>query len=94
MSDHEDAWRAALADYVKARMTAQGLSFAKLAKRLNELTGQQSEERTALFAKIRRGAFPASFLIMLMEVLDMNPGFREELAAHLPEKGAAHRRTE
>lgn len=84
----DEVLREALSHYLRAEMARCDISFPDLARRLGEETGQEWE-RTALFNKIKRASFSATFLLQLFAALDIHEQLRERIYAHLPSQGRA-----
>jgi hypothetical protein len=72
-SEAEIAERAAR--FVKAELKRANVTYEQLAERLKE--HGLSETRDSIAAKLRRGTFPATFLLAVLAALEMK-GFRLE----------------
>ncbi|MDO8296058.1 MAG: DUF6471 domain-containing protein [Caulobacter sp.] len=67
MSEGNAQWTDLAKRVLKAELKRAGVSYAELAKRLNEIGLQETEG--SITVKINRGAYPAWFLFAVMHVL-------------------------
>jgi hypothetical protein len=72
----EDELRDRLSRFVKAELKRGKLTYADLAERLKE-HGLPDESDTTIKAKLKRGAFAATFLVATLAALEME-GMRLE----------------
>lgn len=76
LASSEEELRDRLSRFVKAELKRGKLTYADLAARLKE-HGLPNESETTIKAKLKRGAFAATFLVATLAALDME-GMRLE----------------
>ncbi len=76
LAQTEEELRDRLSRFIKAELKRGKLTYADLAERLRE-HGLPSESGTTIKAKLKRGAFAATFLVATLAALEMD-GMRLE----------------
>jgi Domain of unknown function (DUF6471) len=76
LAQTEDELRDRLSSFVKAELKRRKITYADLAGRLKE-HGLAEESETTIKAKLKRGAFAATFLVATLAALEME-GMRLE----------------
>ena len=70
LAQTEEELRDRLSSFVKAELKRRKLTYADLAERLKE-HGLAEESETTIKAKLKRGAFAATFLVATLAALEM-----------------------
>jgi len=68
MTEREREWADKMRRFLKAELKRAGVTYAELAKRLNE-HGLEGETEASVNSKLVRGTFPATFLLACLAVL-------------------------
>jgi hypothetical protein len=74
----EEELRDRLSSFVKAELKRRKLTYADLAERLKE-HGLSEESETTIKAKLKRGAFAATFLVATLAAMEMEGVRLEDL---------------
>lgn len=74
----EEELRDRLSSFVKAELKRRKLTYADLAEKLKE-HGLSDESETTIKAKLKRGAFAATFLVATLAALEMEGVRLDEL---------------
>jgi hypothetical protein len=67
MTDREKEWAGKAARYLKVELKRAGVTYAELARRLNEHGMEETED--SITSKLGRGTFSATFLFACLAVL-------------------------
>jgi hypothetical protein len=68
MTEREKEWADKMRRYIKAELKRADLTYAELARRLNE-HGLEGETEASVNSKLVRGTFSATFLLACLTVL-------------------------
>jgi hypothetical protein len=71
LAQSEEELRDRLSTFIKAELKRWKLTYAGLAERLKE-HGLPDESETTIKAKLKRGAFAATFLVATLAALEMS----------------------
>ena len=71
MSAKEKEWADKMRRFLKAEMKRADITYAELAKRLND-HGLEGETVASINSKLVRGTFPATFLLACLAVLGIS----------------------
>ena len=72
----EDELAGRASRYIKAELKRHGITYAELARRLEE-HGVKGETENSIKSKLKRGTFAATFLLATLAALELE-GFRLE----------------
>jgi hypothetical protein len=70
MTDKEKEWADKMRRFIKAELKRADVTYAELARRLNE-HGLEGETEASVNSKLVRGTFSATFLMAVLAVLEL-----------------------
>jgi hypothetical protein len=70
MTDREKEWADKMRRFIKAELKRADVTYAELARRLNE-HGLEGETEASVNSKLVRGTFSATFLMAVLAVLEL-----------------------
>jgi hypothetical protein len=70
MTDKEKEWADRMRRFIKAELKRAGVTYAELARRLND-HGLEGETEASVNSKLVRGTFSATFLLAVLAVLEL-----------------------
>lgn len=78
LAQTEEELRDRLSSFIKAELKRRKMTYADLAERLRE-HGLSEEAETTIKAKLKRGAFAATFLVATLAAMEMEGVRLEDL---------------
>ena len=70
MTDKEREWADRIRRFIKAELKRAGVTYAELARRLNE-HGLEGETEASVNSKLVRGTFGVTFFVAVLAVLEL-----------------------
>ena len=70
MTEREKEWATKASRFIKAELKRAGVTYAELARRLNERGMEETEG--SIGAKLARGTFAVTFFLAVLTVLEMD----------------------
>ena len=70
MTEREKEWATKASRFIKAELKRAGVTYAELARRLNEHGMEETEG--SIGAKLARGTFAVTFFLAVLTVLEMD----------------------